>query len=308
MNHSAIILDDLLNGVYKELLNRPFNIPTSRGNTSEIIGSHLTLQNPRARLSRTEVKGTIFSALGELLWYLSGKDELDFIKYYIPQYTKESSNGKTVHGAYGPRLFNANGNINQFDNIIALLQNKPTTRRAAVQIFEASDLVENYIEIPCTCTLQFLNRDGVLHMLVFMRSNDAYAGLPHDVFSFTMLQEIIARILNIEIGTYTHMVGSLHLYETDKLNVEDYLKEGIQSTKKNMPPIPIGDPRPSIKKLLHIEEAIRLNTVIEIKDYQLEPYWQDLAYLLKFFNLYKKKDLSSIDEIRKNLDSRIYET
>jgi thymidylate synthase len=37
-------------------------------------------------------------------------------------------------------------------------------------------------------------------MVTTMRSNDAYLGLPHDVFCFTMLQEIIARSLGREIG------------------------------------------------------------------------------------------------------------
>ena len=49
-------------------------------------------------------------------------------------------------------------------------------------------------------------------MLTYMRSNDAYWGLPHDVFAFTMLQEILARSLTLELGTYKHAVVLLAVH------------------------------------------------------------------------------------------------
>ena len=53
-------------------------------------------------------------------------------------------------------------------------------------------------------------------MVVHMRSNDAYIGLAHDVFAFTFMQEIVARDVGLDLGTYTHSVGSLHLYDQDE--------------------------------------------------------------------------------------------
>src|SRR5688572_29511039 len=119
-------LDDLLNDVFRELENRPFNIKTTRseknGNSSEIIGALIHLKNPRARLSRTETRGKPFSALGELIWYLSKSNDLDFITHYISQYAEESTDGKTVYGGYGPRLFNMHGKYDQIKNVISLLK------------------------------------------------------------------------------------------------------------------------------------------------------------------------------------------
>jgi thymidylate synthase len=94
-----------------------------------------------------------------------------------------------VHGGYGPRLFRHRAG-NQVQSAIEALKRGPSTRRAVVQIFDAEDVASRHKEVPCTCTLQFLVRRQRLHMLVSMRSNDAYKGLPHDVFCFTMLQEI----------------------------------------------------------------------------------------------------------------------
>ncbi|PWV46443.1 thymidylate synthase [Chitinophaga sp. S165] len=306
-------LDDILNDVFKSLINLPFDNQSTRsnenGNSSEIIGPTLKLLNPRSRLSRTETKGTVFSAIGELLWYLSGDNSLDFIKYYIQAYENETDDGITIHGGYGPRLFKAQDEIDQIANVIELLRKKPSSRRAAIQIFEARDLKDfNYKDIPCTCTLQFLIRQNKLSMVVYMRSNDAYKGLPHDVFAFTMLQEIIAKTLGVELGDYIHSIGSLHLYESSKSMVNNYLDEGAQSTKIYMASMPDGDPWNSINKLLEIEEKIRKNEEIDISNYDLPNYWQDIAYLLVIFSLAKNDKTNEVKEFRRKVSDSVYHT
>src|SRR5688572_16797974 len=92
----ADTLDDLMRKTFEKLKDRPFNVDASRGSTCEIFGVLLKLKNPRARLSRTESRGKAFSALGELLWYLTGTKELSFIKYFISKYEEESDDGKTI--------------------------------------------------------------------------------------------------------------------------------------------------------------------------------------------------------------------
>lgn len=312
MYKAADTLDDLLIEVFTELTNVPFDVSSTRGhfegNSSETIGAMLLLTNPRARLSRTETKGTVFSALGELLWYLSKSNALDFIKYYIKDYEKESVDGISIHGGYGPRLFSAQGQYDQVHNVIKLLRERSSSRRAAIQLFDAKDISENFIEIPCTCTLQFILRQGKLHMITFMRSNDAYKGLPHDFFAFTMIQEIIARTLGVELGFYHHSVGSLHLYESAKDAAFNYIKEGFQPTKKNMPAMPIGDPWPAINTLLEVESKFRHEEKVNIAALNLDPYWLDLVRLLQIHALFKKPDYETIVSSLKQFYSPIYNT
>ena len=186
-------LDDLLKAVFEEILRSGRHIKPSKGPNKELTGVLLEVRRPTARLSRTETKGTVFSCLGETLWYLAKTNELDFINHYLPGYSKYSDDNHTVYGAYGPRLFKMRGKIDQIGNIIRLLRKKRNTRQAVIQLFNAEDIVEAHKDIPCTCALQFLIRDGRLHMMTNMRSNDAYLGLPHDIFAFTFLQEAIAR-------------------------------------------------------------------------------------------------------------------
>ncbi|VVD66339.1 thymidylate synthase [Pandoraea terrigena] len=289
MHVSANTLDDLLRKVFQQLLQqrKTFEIRPSKGPATELNGVLLELKNPRARLSRTEKKGTIFSCLGEFLWYLSGRDDLAFVEYYIPGYSKHAGTSPNVYGAYGPRLFKLNGNIDQVANVISALRKSSESRRAVIQLFHGRDLAKTLKkrldDIPCTCTLQFSVRKNRLHLLVMMRSNDAFMGLPHDVFAFTMLQELIARSLeNVEVGSYKHAVGSLHLYTENIQAAEEYIDEGFQE-KVAMPPMPAGDQWTEVEKLLSVEAEIREKK--PESSVEFEPYWADLVRLLRIYEL-----------------------
>ena len=287
------------------LKSKNFTHP-SKNDTWEEIGVLLELTNPRARLSRTETRGKVFTSLGELLWYLSETNDLEFIRYYIPFYDELSDDGKTIYGGYGPRLFNMRGEINQVANVIDLLKNKQDSRQTVIQLFDAVDITEARKDIPCTCTLQFMFRRPHLHMVTYMRSNDAFLGLPHDIFAFTMLQEIFATTLGAELGTYKHAVGSLHLYDKDREKAQQYLDEGFQSTMTPMPPMPAVDPWPSITRLLEAEDTIRNGCEILMSDLDLDPYWADLVRLLQIFANSKKGDTKAIEKISPQMHSDIY--
>lgn len=305
---SASTLDDLLMRVFQKLLGADNQVKASRGDTKELVGVLLKIRDPRARLSRTETRGKMFSCLGELLWYLSGRNDLEFITHYIPEYKINSDDNKTIHGGYGPRLFNMRGKVNQFANILNLLKKYPSSRRVVIQLFDADDIANGHLkDIPCTCTLQFMIRKSKLHMFTSMRSNDAFLGLPHDIFAFTMLQEYIARIIGIELGAYKHAVGSLHLYDRNFVAAQQYLDEGWQE-RISMPAMPIGDPRNAMKTVLACEEAIRTGKQITIKNLKIDDYWADLVRLLQIHWHAKKKNMRAITRIEKQMSSPIFNT
>jgi thymidylate synthase len=302
---TAATLDDLLHQVYRRLLSSSYKVRPTRGDMTELDGVLLKLRNPRARLSRTEMRGKLFSALGELLWYLAGSNRLDFIEYYLPRYKDESEDKKTIYGAYGPRLHDFRGQ-NQIKNVLNLLKLKPTSRRAVIQLFDASDLDRPRKEIPCTCTLQLLVRRGKLHMLVNMRSNDAFIGLPHDIFAFTMLQEIFARSLDVELGTYKQAIGSLHLYDKNMKAARHYLNEGFQSTVP-VPAMPPGEPWPSLEEVRKAEARIRKGKVVDAELLPIHRYWQDIVRLLQVFSFSSSGNTSGITQLKKKMSARVYD-
>jgi thymidylate synthase len=303
---SGPTLDDLMRDVLESLQSSGEPTYPSQGPCKELRGVMLELTNPRARISRTETRGKPFSCLGELCWYLAGNNELDFIRYYIPKY-EDSADGDVVKGGYGPRLSRWK-EIDQLDNVIETLRTKRDSRQAVVQLFDASDLAEGHKSVPCTCTLQFLLRSARLHMVTSMRSNDAYLGLPHDIFCFTMLQEIIARTLSVEVGVYKHAVGSLHLYDRDIEGARQFLDEGIQSTTSPMPPMPPDDPQTAIQFLLKSEGAIRTDQAFDSATLNaIDPYWADLIRLLQVYRFSKNNNCDRIAELRDNMTSSTYE-
>lgn len=308
MTITAETLDDLLRHTLTAIIAHGSHVEASRGWNTELCGVLLKLSNPRARLSQTETKGKVFSALGELAWYLSVSDKADFISYYITNYDREEEIDGTVRGAYGPRLFSAAWH-NQFESVAALLKRKPNSRQAVIQLFDSSDLAGTYKDIPCTCTLQFMVRNAKLNLTVTMRSNDAFKGLPHDVFSFTMLQEIMARTLKCQLGDYTHFVASLHLYDEQRPRAERLLSEGVLGTKTAaMPPMPesADDLWPSIRAFRRAEAAIRHGREPDPEVNALDPYWQDLIRLLRVFRLSRGGDTEEIATIRGQMSSRFY--
>lgn len=297
-------LDDLLHVVYRALLKSNNRVTPTKGPNREAAGVLLKLKNPRARFSRTEQRATLHSCLGETLWYFSGSDDLSFVDYYIPSYrnfSKIPSDATIAEGAYGPRLFLSG----QVQRIVDTLNNadRRATRQAVIQIFDQRDIGKK--DVPCTCTIQFLARGKKLHAFVSMRSNDAYRGLPHDIFAFTMLQEYVARSTDHELGIYNHAVGSLHLYDTDEASAKQYIALAWQE-KLSMPVMPSGDPSSSMSWLLEMERRFREGKVSFSPPADVDPYWVDLARLLLIKRLYDEKNIRDM-VVQKNLmNSDIY--
>jgi thymidylate synthase len=299
-------VDDVMRLVLEAILKEGELVEPSKGKCFEIRGVAIELTNPRARLSRTETRGKPFSCLGELCWYLAGSNAVDFISYYIGRYREFSENG-IIFGGYGPRLVNRQG-VNQLRRVAQILSKNSASRRAVVQLFDAEDLDEQHEDIPCTCTLQFMVRDAHLHAFTYMRSNDAYLGLPHDIFAFTMFQEMLARELEVEVGSYNHMVGSMHLYETDKAEAEQFLGEGWQSTEKPMPSMPLGNPWPAVKVLLAAEKGLRESGRYSVSDTgTLDPYWADLIRMLEVHRYVKDSNCAEMVRVLGNMSSQTYE-
>lgn len=306
----ADTIDDLLRATFETILLEGERVAPSKGPNKELFGVVLELTKPLARVSRTEMKGRLYSALGELFWYLAGSDNLAFIQYYLGKDGYGSDDGKTVWGAYGPRIFNMRNTTNQITSVRSLLSSKTRSpsRKAVIQLFNAEDISQQHADVPCTCTLQFLVRNTGLDMFVCMRSNDAYRGLPHDVFAFTMIQELLARDLGLPIGRYKHAAASLHLYESDEAKVGEFMNEAWQDIVE-MPPMPDGDPWKSIEILKFAEEQIRHGNDIDIDSLSLKGYWSDLCRLLQVYSLTKQcttDNRAKVETLMKQMSSDFF--
>lgn len=275
-------IDEILRPLYEHLSNSTDTFSAGKGKGHDLLAPKIILKNPRARISATQTRGRLISGLAELCWYLSGSSELEHIRYYLPKYPPDGVKGK-LRDAYGPRLIGSGDfgyKADQINRVIAKLKAKPDSRRAVISILESSDLEPSMQEAPCTVALQFIRRRERLHLIAMMRSNDAYLGFSHDLFCFTMIQEIVARALGIRVGEYHHFATSLHLYERDMQHIKRYMNEGFQNPTFAMPKMPSGDQRSELKRFIETEAEIRSGKITEASQVKLSNYWKDLALVL----------------------------
>lgn len=301
----ASTVDDLMHVAVDALRSEGSHINPTKGSCTEIAAVTFELTNPRARVSRSASRGRLFSALGELCWYLSGSNRTEDIAYYVKYYRRFDENG-VIFGAYGPRLVSFDG-VNQIESVIQALQRTPASRRAVIQLFDHRDVIQRHEDVPCTCTLQYLLREERLSAITYMRSNDVFLGLPHDLFCFTMLQELIARSIGAELGSYHHMVGSLHMYDENIEDLAAFLAEGWQATTHAMPAMPQGDPWAGVACLLEVGRQLRAGTPPANVDFGPEPYWADLGRLLGVYAV-RKGPREAIERIRMAMESEYYDS
>ena len=207
-----------------------FKQPSRAGTVvGELINETIVITDPTRGLVLSPVRDMPMRyAVGELMWYLSGSNRLNDISKYSKFWNNISDDGQTLNSAYGHRIQNMFG-FDQWEYVKNLLIADPYSRQAVIHIKDASDAPTK--DTPCTVALQFLIRDGALYMMVYMRSNDIWLGFPFDVFCFTSLQVKMAMELGLDLGDYTHVVGSLHLYERDVK--EDVSKLKVSTQDKN---------------------------------------------------------------------------
>lgn len=208
----------------------------------EILNAVTIIDDPtRCILNNPIRKLPMRYCIGELLWYLSGNPNLSAIQLYTSAWDRMSDNERTVNSNYGNIIQHAIDwhmsdplEFDQMKMCEELLRKDPNTRQAVIHIKEARNVLENPTkDLNCTVCLQFFIREERLYMTTYMRSNDLWMGFPNDVFQFTCMQIYLAMRLNVGLGTYTHIAGSLHLYERDYKKSLENLKSLKAEEDKN---------------------------------------------------------------------------
>lgn len=198
------------------------------------------ITNPCARhITLPERKWFKVLPYAESLWIASGRNDMDFITHYLPRMDDYSDNHITMRGGYGPRVRHYNGSSTDYDNksicsecefeadqlryVVECFQQDINTRRAIITLgdpmkdcFDNDKTLKQTKDIPCTRTLQFIkdSKSNKLNLVVTMRSNDLiYGASAVNIFNYTFMQEYMAAILGLEIGSYFHIVSNMHYYD-----------------------------------------------------------------------------------------------
>jgi len=165
----------------------------------------------------------------ELTWYLSQSRNIRDIPEPIPQIWKDvADKDGFINSNYGWCVFSKE-NCSQFENVKNHLLRDKHTRQGAL-IYNRPNMHTHYNangmkDFMCTFSQQFLIRNDKLHMLSYMRSNDAVFGYKNDVawaryLQGEMLQALLPTYNNLVLGDLIWNAASLHVYPRHAYLVE----------------------------------------------------------------------------------------
>ena len=242
---------------------------TSRaGLVKELLHVGITLQNPCDRyITNPARKASVAAQIAETVWVLSGRNDVEWLTHYLPRAAEFSDDGRTWRGGYGPRLRawprrDGDGDvIDQLRWVVDHLRADRSSRRAVVSIYDPVTDSQPGKDIPCNNWLDFKSRLGRLHLHVAIRSNDliwGWSGI--NAFEWSVLQEVVASILGIDVGPLSFSISSLHTYDRHWARAEkiaDTLHvRGVPSPRTSV--TSVGELDDLLKAFFLCEERIRL--------------------------------------------------
>jgi thymidylate synthase len=230
----SVLRDVLRDGAVVAGTQDPTSVGSNFGRaerpTREILGYAFEVRDPSASVVVSPARTSHLAfCFGLFLWTLSGSDSESWIHYYNPRAGDFSDDGVHLSAPFGLRLFDNSG-VDQIEAIFKKMASDPYSRRTAASILLPSDNQQPTRDYPCAVGVQYLQRQGRLHAITFMRSQSALKVLPYDVFVFMNLQRWLASRLGVVVGTYRHFSASLHVYEDELRLARRVLNEGVTTT------------------------------------------------------------------------------
>lgn len=180
------------------------------GNTVELRPTKITYPGTKKYITVRE-KFNLAFALVEVLWILQGREDVEMLSFYNKQISTYSDDGEKFNAPYGYRIFKRFGD--QFKMAYDKLVDNPHSRHAVLNIWDpVADNESGHKDYACNNLSQILIRSGKLEWTQIMRSNDLLWGLPYNTVQFGSLMQIMASLLRVDIGGYTHISNSSHIY------------------------------------------------------------------------------------------------
>lgn len=177
---------------------------------------HLEIVNPEERVLFDPVRNANpFFHVMEFVWMMSGSNNVRWIERFNKRMREYADPGTdTHHGAYGHR-WRCWFDRDQLIAVRDLLARSPDTRRAVLAMWDARADLEHHNDLPCNTHIYLAIEDGRLNFTVCNRSNDLIWGmLGANAVHMSLLQELLACSLSLEVGSYRVYTNNLHVYES----------------------------------------------------------------------------------------------
>jgi len=156
------------------------------------------------------------SIVHELLWFLSGSTNVDYLHEHGVTIWDEWADADGDLGPIYGRQWRSwpapdGGAIDQISQVIEQIRTNPDSRRLVVSAWNVADLGKMKLS-PCHALFQFWVAKGRLSCQLYQRSADVFLGAPFNIASYALLTEMVARATGLQAAEFVHTLGDAHLY------------------------------------------------------------------------------------------------
>ena len=245
---------DLISHIQKNGIEKTDRTGTG---TKSVFGYQMRFDLSKGFPLLTTKKIHIKSVVHELLWFLKGDTNIEYLKKngvrIWNEWADENGNLGPVYG-HQWRNWNSEG-IDQIKNMIEEIKINPESRRIIVSAWNPSvlpntsdsfskNVANNKAALPpCHTFFQCYIADGKLSIQLYQRSADVFLGVPFNIASYALLTLMLAQVTGYMPGEFVHTFGDAHIYSNHRKQIdEQLLRKPKKLSKINL--------NPKIKNLL----------------------------------------------------------
>ncbi|MGI9427472.1 MAG: thymidylate synthase [Bythopirellula sp.] len=165
----------------------------------------------------TTKKLHVRSIIHELLWFLRGETNIEYLKEHKVSIWDEWADDQgelgPVYGKQWRCWATADGGaIDQISEVIETIRNNPDSRRLIVSAWNVGEVAQMALP-PCHLLFQFYVAAGRLSCQLYQRSADVFLGVPFNIASYALLTTMVAQATGLAPGEFIHTLGDAHLYD-----------------------------------------------------------------------------------------------
>jgi thymidylate synthase len=258
-------------------------------------------------------------SLAEVVWILTGREDVEMLKWYNSRIGDYSDDGETFNAPYGYRIRSQFDGQDQLADMIQQLKDNPESRQAVLNVWyppkdrtfaqegfdhEAGPFITKRETKDRACNLvgHALIREGRLNWLQVMRSNDIMWGTPNNFMQWMHIQEFVARMVGVEPGEYTHVADSLHLYDYhwEEAQLCEHFDLYGELRYEHLPMEAGWHP---LNQVAQFEEQARTDGTAFQHDLDPFSYWASVCMVFESWRLWKAgDDLGALLALRRTPD------
>ncbi len=207
----------------------------------------------------TTKKLHLHSIIHELLWFLQGDTNIDYLRRnkvrIWDEWADENGELGPVYGAQWRSWPTADGHtVDQIARLIDEIRDNPDSRRLIVSAWNVGEL-EKMALPPCHAFFQFYVADGRLSCQLYQRSADVFLGVPFNIASYSLLLMMVAQVCGLVAGDFVHTLGDAHLYN-------NHVQQALIQLEREPYPLPTMRLNPEVDDLF----------AFRYEDFELEGY------------------------------------